>query len=222
MMSTFVLDEVEAGNLLSSYGIPMAKTVICNSFNELDAIARDVTFPVVMKILSPDILHKTDAGAVILGISSVDGMSKAYQTILMNVTTNCPEARIKGVIVQEMQSKGLELIFGVNRDAQFGHVLLFGIGGIYVEILNAVSMRLAPLTRLDALEMIRETPLGKVFQGARGAKYNEEEVIQVLLNLSRLVQEHPEIIEIDINPFLVYEHGKTGCGVDALILCEKD
>lgn len=222
MMSTFVLDEVEAGNLLSSYGIPMAKTSVCHSINELDLVVKDVRFPVVMKILSPDVLHKTDAGGVVLGINSLEEMKLAYQTILTNVMNKHPDAEVRGVIVQEMQTKGLELIFGVNRDLQFGHVLLFGIGGIYVELLNAVTMRLAPLKRMDALEMIHENPLGKVFQGARGAKYDIEEVVRVLLSLSRLVQDNHQIIEIDINPFLVYEHGKPGCGVDALILIEKD
>ncbi len=216
------LNELEASKLLSRHGIPMTESMLCRDRAQLPEIAGSLGFPVVMKILSADILHKTEAGCVRLSIRSLADMETAYDEILANAAKNAPAARIEGVIIQRMQAEGLQVIFGVNRDSQFGPVVVFGIGGIYVELLKAVSMRLLPITRADALEMIEETPLAMIFQGARGKRYDREEVVAVLLGLSGLLGEHPEIREIDINPFILYEqNGAKSCGVDAIVVMDE-
>lgn len=216
------LNELEASKLLSSYGIPMTKSVLCSDREQLPQMADRVGFPVAMKILSADIPHKTEAGCVRLSLKSLAEMESAYDEILVNAARNAPAARIEGIIIQHMQAEGLQVIFGVHRDPQFGPVVIFGLGGIYVELLKAVSMRLLPVSRTDALEMIEETPLAKVFQGARGKQYNREEVVAVLLGLSKLLGEHPEIREIDINPFILYEHNSIPCcGVDAIVVMDE-
>ncbi len=215
------LNELEAARLLSSHGVHMTTSILCTERDELRRIAEDIGFPLVMKVLSADIPHKTDAGCVRLSIRTVEEMETAYDTILKNALRNAPEAHIDGVLVQRMMPPGIQVIFGVNRDPQFGPVVVFGLGGIYVELLKAVGMRLLPITRADALEMIEETPLAGILQGARGTDYDREEVIGVLLGLSALLDEHPEIREIDINPFLLYERGgDASCSVDAVVILD--
>lgn len=216
------LNELDASGLLSSHGIPMTESILCRERVRLPEIADILGFPVVMKVLSADIQHKTDAGCVRLSIGSLAEMETAYDEILASASKNAPLARIDGVIVQRMQTEGLQVIFGVNRDQQFGPIVVFGIGGIYVELLKAISMRLLPITRTDALEMIEETPFAKIFQGVRGKHYDKEEVVTVLLSLSKLLGEHPEIREIDINPFILYEQNSAKCcGVDALVVMDE-
>lgn len=216
------LNELEASKLLSSYEISMAKSALCTDPAQLRSIAETLGFPVAMKILSADILHKTEAGCVRLSLRNLAEMESAYGEILENAARNAPAARVEGIILQHMQAEGLQVIFGIHRDQQFGPVVVFGLGGIYVELLKAVSMRLLPITRTDTLEMIEETPLAKVFQGARGKHYDREEVVAVLLGLSKLLGEHPEIREIDINPFILYEQNSTSCcGVDAIVVMDE-
>lgn len=216
------LNELEASQLLSAYGIPMTKSVLCRDRAQLPQMADTVGFPVAMKVLSADIPHKTETGCVRLSLKSLAEMESAYDEILANAARNAPAARIEGIIIQHMQAEGLQVIFGVHRDPQFGPVVVFGLGGIYVELLKAVSMRLLPVSKTDALEMIEETPLAKVFQGARGKQYDREEVVAVLLGLSKLLGEHPEIREIDINPFILYEQNSIPCcGVDAIVVMDE-
>ncbi len=219
---TRTLNELDASRLLLSYGISMTKSALCTNPAELSTIAEAIAFPVAMKILSADIPHKTETGCVRLSLKSLAELQTAYGEILQNAARNAPSARIEGVLIQHMQPEGLQVIFGVHRDPQFGAVAVFGLGGIYVELLKAVSMRLLPITRTDALEMIEETPLAKVFQGARGKEYDREEVVAVLLGLSKLLGEHPEIREIDINPFILYEQNSAPCcGVDAIVVMDE-
>jgi succinyl-CoA synthetase beta subunit len=214
------LDEYEGNQLLTQYGIPMAETSLCRDLAQALEAAGRTGFPVVMKVLSPDILHKTEAGCVRVGINNEAELQQAYQAVLRNARHYKPDARIRGVIVQEMLIPGLELIFGVKKDPQFGHVVLFGTGGIYVEIIRDVSLRLVPIKVRDALEMIDDTLLSPVFSGARGKNYNKDTVVSVLMALSRLVQEHPVIGEVDINPFILYEDGMISKGVDAVIVLD--
>lgn len=214
------LNELEANQLLSSIGISMAKTVLCISDEEAVKAVEGIGFPVVLKILSPDILHKTEAGCVRIGIEKNEDLIQAFKEVINNAKTYNPNADIKGVIVQEMLPKGLELIFGISKDPQFGHTIMFGMGGIYVEIYQDVALRLVPIDRDEALKMIDETKVSKILRGARGKNYDIDEVVDTLLKLSDLAVNKPEIKEVDINPFILYEDGIKGSGVDALITLE--
>jgi len=218
--ATKALNELESGRLLESCGIRMARSVLLteNQSGLLAQVAQELGFPVVMKVLSDDILHKTDAGCVVLNVGSVEEMGTAYETILSNAANHAPNARIQGILVQQMLPKGLEVLLGVGTDPQFGHVIMIGLGGILVELLQAVSLRVLPITRRDAEEMIDETPLKKACEGLRGVRYDREELVSALLSLSGLVEKHPDITEIDVNPLLLYGDGRSPAGVDAVVV----
>lgn len=211
------LNESEASKLLSSYGIPMIDSKVCTTKEEIENEVCKMQFPLAMKILSSDIQHKTDAGCVFLGVNSIEDAKSNFDKILSNAKAYNSSAKIDGVLIQEMAQKGLEVIIGMKKDPQFGPVLMTGMGGIFVEVFKDISLRLIPLNYYDAEEMIKETKLYKIIEGARGTKYDMECLINVILKLSELVQNNNEIEEIDLNPFLLYEAGKGGKGVDALI-----
>ena len=219
-MSRKALNELESARLLSSAGIQLVSSVVLTDCSDtiLKETADKLGFPVVMKILSDDILHKTDMGCVQLNIRSVEDMDKAYRTIMTNAHKNAPDAKIQGILVQQMLPQGFEILLGVSTDPQFGQVIMVGLGGIYVELLKAVSMRVVPIEREDAQQMIDETPLKKACEGLRGVQYNREEIVEALLGLSRLCQEHPEIAEVDINPYILYGDGRKATGVDAMVV----
>ena len=222
-MSKKSLNEMESARMLSSAGVNMVKSVVLTDGAEttLSKVAEELSFPVVMKILSDDILHKTDVGCVKLNISSVKEMKAAYDEIIANAGKNAPTAYIQGVTVQQMLPKGFEVLVGVSTDPQFGHVIMVGLGGIYVELLKAVSMRVLPITRDDAEQMIDETPVGKACNGLRGEKYDRQELVNVLLSISNLCEQHPEIQEIDINPFILYSDDRSATAVDAMIILNQ-
>lgn len=211
------LNELEAGNMLSSYGIPMTKSIACKTIDEALKEASKLKFPLVMKILSPDIQHKTDAGCVILNVKNIEELEKNFIIITNNAKEYDSNAKIDGILMQEMAPKGLEVIIGMKKDPQFGPVVMVGMGGIYVEVFKDVSLRLIPVKSYDVEEMIKETKLYKIIQGARGIKYDMECLVNVILRLSKMVEKQSEIQEIDINPFFLYGEGKGGKGVDALI-----
>jgi acyl-CoA synthetase (NDP forming) len=216
-----ILTEYEASKLLSEYRIPMIGGSLVNSVEEVARTASAIGYPVVMKVMSPDILHKSDAGCVKVGISDEKEAERAYEELLENARRYKADAKIQGILIQKMAEKGTETIIGVVKDEQFGHVLMFGLGGIFVEVLRDVSFRVTPINRRDALEMINEVKASKILYGARGRSASDvNSIVETLLKLSELVEEHPEIVELDINPFVVYEEGKGGIGLDALIRIE--
>lgn len=215
-MSKF-LNELEASELLASYGISMIGNQVCSELEDVEKAVADMDFPLVMKVLSPDIQHKTDAGCVYLSIKSMEDAKDKFNLILENAKKYDSMAKIDGILIQEMAEKGLEIIVGMKRDPQFGPIIMAGMGGIYVEVFKDISFRLLPLTRYDAEEMIKETKLYQVINGARGISYDFEVLIDTILKVSRMVEKNQNIEEIDINPFFLYEAGKGGKGVDALI-----
>ena len=177
-----------------------------------------IGFPVVMKIVSPDIIHKSDAGAVKVGLQTGDEAREAFTTIINNSRKYNSQANIEGVLVQEMVKKGRETILGAKQDPLFGPLLMFGLGGIYVEILKDVVFRLAPVTEQEAKRMVESLRTRKLFKGVRGEKPSDlKAVIETLLRLSQLVLDFPEIAELDINPLLVLEEGKGVRAVDVRI-----
>jgi acyl-CoA synthetase (NDP forming) len=211
------LNELDANKLLSGYKIPMAKSLLCKDEEDAVKAAIELGYPVVMKILSSDILHKTDAGCVFVGVKNGRELRAAFQTILANAKAYKADADIDGILLQEMAEKGLEMIVGMKLDPQFGPVIMAGNGGIYVEVYKDVTLRLLPIGRQDAEKMLKETKIHKIIGGMRGTVYDEEAVIDVLLKVSKLVMENPDIEEIDINPLFIYEKGLGAKGVDALI-----
>ena len=219
--NTVALNERDSSSLLSSCGVRMVASVLLDKPDRaaFEAASRQLGFPVAMKVLSDDILHKTDVGCVVLNVTDVDGMQAAYDTIMANAAKNAPGARVQGVLAEQMLPKGFEVLLGVSTDPQFGHVIMAGLGGVLVELLHAVSLRVLPITRQDAEDMIDETPLAKACQGLRGQQYRREEIVKALMCLSRLVEEHPEITEVDINPLMLYGDGRTA--VDALVVMKK-
>jgi acyl-CoA synthetase (NDP forming) len=214
-----LLTEVESKDLLKKAGIPVVEAKLARSKKEAIAIGREMGFPVVLKISSTDVVHKSDSGGVKLGLTNASQVGKAYSQIISSVKQVYPEARIDGVSVQTMAPPGVEVIVGMSKDAQFGPVLMFGLGGILVEVLKDVSFRIVPVTERDAREMIKEIKGYPVLQGYRGQKPASIPALeQLIVNVSRFVEENPQIKELDLNPIFAYPD--KAVAVDARIILE--
>ena len=211
--------ETEAKAVCMEYGIPVTKFDLAKSKEEAVKLANVIGFPTVLKIVSPDIIHKSDIGGVIVGLKNVDDVREAYDRILQNVKKHDSKARIVGVLVQEMAPPSTEVIVGAIKDPQFGPAIMFGLGGVFVEVLKDVTFRVAPITPDDACEMISEVKAYPLLKGYRNTPpVDIDAITKILLNTSRLVTDHMEIKELDLNPVIVYEKGaKT---VDARIILE--
>jgi acetyl-CoA synthetase (ADP-forming) len=211
------LFEHEAKMLCGLYGIPITKIEVAKTEDAAVAAAKKIGYPIVLKIVSPQVLHKSDAGGVIVGVTDEKGIREGYQKIVSNIKKNVPAAVIEGILVQEMAPKGTEIIIGSTVDPTFGPTIMFGLGGIFVEILKDVSFRLAPITKDDAWEMLDEIKAKKMLDGPRGtAKADKETIVNTLLSVSKMLMECPEIKELDMNPILVYEKGARA--VDARVI----
>jgi acyl-CoA synthetase (NDP forming) len=199
------------------YGIPLVQKITAASSQEAVEAANKLHYPVVMKISSPDISHKTDVGGILLDLNSDEEVKKAYLVMMDSVKKNAPEARINGVIIQKMAKSGLEVIVGAKLDPQFGHVIMFGLGGIFVEVYKDVSFRVTPIDQKTARDMILEIKASSIIQGARGQEPADiGAIIKVITGLSQMLEKRPDIIELDINPLVVYSHGAVA--VDARML----
>jgi len=202
------LTEAEAYELLSKYGLPVPKYSVASSEEEALKQATGLEFPLVMKIVSPDIIHKTDIGGIKMNISNLAQIKKAYKSIIYHVMKNKPEARIHGMLFYKQAPKGVEVIVGMIRDPQFGPTVMFGLGGIFTEILKDVAFRVCPVERADIEEMLTEIQGIKMLQGYRGqARCDVNAIIDIILQISRLALDHPAIRGIDLNPILTYEKG---------------
>ena len=218
---SFLLEQ-EAYDVLKTYGFPVVQSVLATSEAQAVSSAERIGFPVVMKIASPDVLHKFDFGGVIIDVKNKTETRKAYNKILSNIRTKMPKANITGIMVEEMAVEGKEVILGMNHDEQFGPILMFGMGGIYVEALEDVIFRLAPIRELTADMMITKTKTYKILDGFRGGPvYDIPAISDCLKRLSQFVTDFDNIKELDINPLIVYEKGK-GCKiVDARIILKE-
>ena len=191
--------------LLKKQGIEMVDSEIAYSDSQAVKIALKLGFPVVLKIDSPDIVHKTDAGCVVVNVNSVSGVHSSYRSMIKKAEKM--KAGINGVLVQK-QSEGFEVIIGAKRDPQFGPVVIFGMGGIFVEVLKDVSMRIAPIDRNEAMRMIKETKAHEVLKGVRGKKPADVDSLSSLIAIvSNLMMDHSEVKELDLNPCFVNEKG---------------
>lgn len=212
------LGEMEARIVLGAYGIEIPKAELATDISEAKNIAKKIGYPLVLKIVSPNILHKTDVGGIKVGISDEKELEEEFEQMLWNVKKYMPDANIKGILIQEMVQSKKETIIGINKDPQFGPMIMFGLGGIYVEVLKDVSFRIAPIARDDAIEMINEIKTIKLLKGARGeAPSDIDSIVEVLLRISQLVMDFPEIIEMDINPLFVKSKGQGSIAGDVRI-----
>ncbi len=211
--------ETEAKTVCMEYDIPVTKFKLAKNEEEAAKCAATIGFPVVLKIVSPDIIHKSDVGGVIVGIKNQRDVRTSYKQIMRNVKKHNPDAKIAGILVQEMAPSGTEVIVGSIKDPQFGPAIMFGLGGVFVEVLKDVTFRIAPITEDEACEMISEVKAYPLLKGYRNTPPSDLKAItKILVNTSKLVMEHPEIKELDLNPIMVYEKGaKT---VDARIILE--
>jgi acyl-CoA synthetase (NDP forming) len=213
------MTEAEAKGLLASYGVPITREKLCRSLAESTAAAEEIGYPVALKVMSPDIPHKTDAGIVALRVRDEEELRNTYGRILEKAVKAKPGARIKGVLVQEMVSGGQECIVGVRRDPLFGPVIAVGLGGVFVEILRDVSFRLAPVDRKTVLQMLEELKGLPLLRGARGTPPRDVEALASLVEaISRMALSEPDLIELDVNPVMVLEEGRGAVAVDALIV----
>jgi 4-hydroxybutyryl-CoA synthetase (ADP-forming) len=211
--------EEEGYEVLGAYGFPTPKSVLCATAEECIRAAKEIGYPVVMKVASPDIIHKSDAGGVKVGIKNDDELRAALSSIMEGAKKYKADARIKGVLVQEMVKVAKETILGANQDPTFGPVIMFGLGGIYVEVLKDVVFRIAPIDDCEAKNMVESIKTIKLLKGVRGEKPSDLTAIaNSLQRLSQLVVDFPEIKEFDINPLLVLEVDKGARVVDARII----
>ncbi len=214
---TVLLNEVEAKDRLKKAGIPVVETRLAKTKAEAVAFSREIGYPVVMKILSPDISHKTEAGGVQLDLKNASQVGKAYTDMMKSVKEKVPGARIEGVSVQKMAEPGVEIIIGMSRDAQFGPVLMFGLGGIFVEIMKDVSFRLVPVAPIDAAEMVREIKGYALLTGYRGQPAVDiTKLEKLIVQVSGFIERDPHIEELDLNPVIVSADGVVA--VDARIV----
>jgi len=220
----FAIGDAEAWDILKAYGLTIPRSELAKTSPEAVEIANDIGYPVVLKIASPDILHKTDVGGVKVGLESADQVRDAFDLMIYRTERYLPEAEIWGCQVQEMAPPGgLEVLIGMNRDPQFGPLVTFGLGGIYVEVLKDVTFRVAPFTRLDAKAMLSEIRSKALLDGVRGKPaVDKEAIVDVLLRMGQLVQDFPEIAEFDINPLIVYPKEQGAIAIDMRLVLASE
>ncbi|MBW2138519.1 MAG: acetate--CoA ligase family protein [Deltaproteobacteria bacterium] len=216
-----ILTEIESKEVLKGAGINCLDTRLARDRAEAVSLSEDIGYPVVLKISSPEITHKSDAGGVKINLGSNTEVEKAFDEIMASAREKFPDAEIEGVSVQAMARPGIEIIMGMTRDPQFGPVLMFGLGGVFVEILKDVTFRIVPLEKRDASEMIREIKGFKLLEGYRGQDpANIESLEDMLLKLSAFVDGKEEIKEIDMNPVFAYKD--DALVVDARIILDTE
>jgi len=217
------IGETEAKEILEAYGFITPKGSVAATAEQAANIAEQLGYPVVLKIWSPDILHKSDVGGVRVGLGNTKEVMDAFDLMMYRIPKKLPDADILGVLVEEMCKSGKEVILGMNRDPHFGPLMMFGMGGTMVEVLKDVSFYLAPLTAEEAKQMLISTKTYRMLEGVRGEEgVNIDAIAEGLQRLSQLVTEFPQIRELDINPYVVGPEGTTPIAVDARMSVEKD
>jgi len=214
-----ILTEFESKKILKEAGISVVETKLAKTQKEAVSLSQKMGFPIALKIASPEVIHKSDSGGVKLSLNNVSEVKKAYDEILKKVKKQYPDAVIHGVSVQKTVRPGTEVIVGVSKDPQFGPVIMFGLGGIFVELLKDVTFRVIPVEQRDAREMIKEVKGYPLLQGYRGKESaNISALVEVILKISKLIEENPHIKELELNPIFVYRD--KAVGADARIILE--
>lgn len=216
------LTEYESKNILSIYGFPVTRYRLARAKEAALTAAREIGYPVVMKLVSPSIIHKTEAGVVQLNLRKDSDVTAAYEKLSNDPKIASSDIEVHGVLVEAMVTEGVEVIVGMRRDEVFGPAILFGLGGILVEVLKEVSLRVVPLTRDDAFEMIEETKGYELLMGHRGArKADVESLVQIIRGIAQFSESFENVQELDLNPILVKESGKGATIVDARMTINK-
>jgi acyl-CoA synthetase (NDP forming) len=219
-VETVMMLEPQAITLLNEYGIPYPDHGYVQSAEEAVETAKHLGYPVVLKVVSPDVIHKSDVGGVAAEIEDDRSLTQVYMAMQASVRERVPGADVHGMLVCRQAPPGLEVIVGALKDAQFGPALMFGLGGVFAEVLKDTTFRIIPVQRLDAEEMVREIRGYPLLTGARGLSSRDiAALVDLLLAVSRMVSEHPEIEELDLNPVRLYEQGLMA--LDARILLAK-
>jgi acetyl-CoA synthetase (ADP-forming) len=209
--------EYEAYDVLSSYGIPVASYSLAKSTDEVKLVAHKIGYPLVLKIVSPDIIHKSDVGGVKLNITDDEQLRRSYEALIDDTRKNAPNAKIAGVLVEKMMPKSVEVVVGMIRDQSFGPTIMFGLGGVLVEIMKDVVFRIAPVSREESFDMIKKVKGYPLLVGYRGSmSLDIESLAGLISNVSRVAMDIPEIDQMDLNPIIVYDKGLTV--VDARII----
>lgn len=217
------IGDAEARDIQKAYGLKIPDSRLASTPDEAVKIAAELGYPIVLKIASPDILHKTDVGGVRVGLRSATEVRDAFELMVYRAQRYIPEARIWGCQVQEMVPSGLEILVGMNRDPQFGPLVTFGLGGIYVETLKDVTFRIAPFSSQEAKQMLSEIRSHALLDGVRGEPpVDKESIIETLLRIGQLVQDFPEIVELDINPLIVYPEGQGAISIDMRLVLSRE
>ena len=212
-----LLTEVESKELLHDAGIPVTVSKLATTAEEAAKIAKSIGYPVVMKVVSGDIAHKSDVGGVMLGLKTAKAVKEGFDEMMTRVKKNAPKAKIDGVAVQQMAESGTEVIVGLTTDPQFGHVMMFGLGGIFVEVLKDVAFRIVPLEARDANQLVREIKAFPVLEGVRGQAGADLKALEkLLLQVSDFATKHPEVRELDLNPVIARPDGVIA--VDARVV----
>jgi len=215
-----MLTEFESKRILKQMGISVVETKLAKTQKEAVSLSQKIGFPVVLKIASPDVIHKSDSGGVKLSLNNAVEVKKAYDEILKKVKRQYPKAAVHGVSVQKMVRPGTEVIVGTSQDPQFGPVIMFGLGGIFVELLKDVSFRVIPVKRKDAQEMIEEIKGYPLLQGYRGKEpASLTALVEIILKISKFVEQNSQIKELELNPVFAYRN--KAIAVDARIILEK-
>jgi acetate---CoA ligase (ADP-forming) len=217
------LSEALTRPVFTAYGIPVVPGDAARSAEEAVSIARQIGYPVVLKIISSDLLHKSDAGGIVLNLDSDAAVVAGFNDLMGHISASHPQARLEGALVEKMAPKGVEVIVGMQHDPYFGPLMMFGLGGIYVELFGDVAFRVAPVSRAEALDMIHATQAGRLLTGFRGQpEADVEAVVECILRLSQLALDFPEIQEAEVNPLVVYAKGQGGLALDGrMILTEE-
>jgi acetyl-CoA synthetase (ADP-forming) len=198
--------EPEAKKLCNDYGIITGKWRVIKEKEEIDNVLKEINFPIVMKIVSYDVLHKSDIGGVILNIKNKEEVINSYDRIISIARER--KIRLEGVLIEEMAPQGIEVIVGAKRDEQFGPVVMFGLGGIFVEVFNDISLRIVPIDKNEALEMISEIKAYPILKGIRGREGCDiDSLADLILKVSKIMMDISNIKEIDLNPVIAYKQG---------------
>jgi acetyltransferase len=210
-----VIGEVKGKDVLNAYGFRIPAGSLAISAEEAIEIAERIGYPVALKIVSPNIIHKSDMGGIQLNLNNAEAIEDAYDLMTLKIKKHAPDAQIDGIYVEQMVTRGLEVILGMNRDPQFGPMLMFGLGGIFVEVLKDVTFHLAPITESEAIQMLKSTRSYAMLEGQRGRQGVDLNAIAVgLQRISQLTTDFPQITELDINPYIVGSAGTEPVVVD--------
>lgn len=210
------LNILDSKKILEKFGVKFARSGLAKSVDEALMAANSIGYPVVIKVVSHEISHKTDAGGVVVGIRNDVELQESFRKMMGRVKKKFPRAKISGVVVQKMVEGGADVLIGGKRDPQFGQVIAFGLGGIFVELMDDVAFRLAPINKKEALEMMAETRGFKILEGYRGSSYDIDAIASLIVKVSRMLDKRKDIVELDINPVIALK--KDAVAVDARIV----